>query len=112
MTITFDPPSPRDSSHAFVVAAILASGGRLAASFELARDGRTVGARLTSNRFYRCSTCGRDGHSSRRCNGEGKEPKLPSDTRAKIERLQRRADYDLETAKAEIARRVAARGKL
>lgn len=71
VTITFDPPG----SHARVVAAIERSGGSLRASFTLDADGRTVGARLTSNRFYRCSECGQDGHSKKRCNGPGQPPR-------------------------------------
>lgn len=98
-------------THAEIVAAIEQHGGRLVASFELDADGRTVGARLTANRFYRCSTCGQDGHSKQRCNGVGNEPKLPHAVRAKIERLRKRADYDLDEAKAEIARRLEAKGK-
>lgn len=94
------------SDHAYVVAAILASGGRLAASFELDADGHTVGARLTANRFYRCSMCGEDGHSKQRCSGPGNEPKPTH--------AQRRRDLvtgrTLETAKAELAKRIAERG--
>lgn len=97
------------SDHAFIVATILANGGRMVASFELDARGQTVGARLTSNRFYRCSACGQDGHSIERCQGEGKPPRPTYQERraqAKIERLNRAADRTLETAREEIARRI------
>lgn len=99
------------SDHACVVAAILAGGGRVVASFELDADGRTVGAPITHNRRARCSNCGEPGHTTKRCNGAGNEPKLPHSVRAKIERLRKRADYDLDEAKTEIARRLEAKAK-
>lgn len=84
MTITFDPPGSR----ACVVAAIEKSGGKLVASFELDADGRTVGARLTSNRFYRCSACGEDGHSKARCNGPGQPPMPTFHERRRMARMK------------------------
>lgn len=110
MTITFDPPTP----HAYVVATILANGGSVVASFTLDAEGRTVGARQEGNRFYRCSACGQDGHSRARCGGEGKAPRETYEQRRQGERIRKlaaKADYDLETARGEIARRIAERGR-
>lgn len=107
MTITFDPPGP----HALVAHAIEQTGGRIVASFTLDADGRTVGAPITHNRRTHCSNCGAPGHTTKRCNGAGNDPKLTYTVRAKIERLRKRADYDLDEAKAEIARRLQARSK-
>lgn len=101
-------------SHADIVAAIKLGGGSLRASFELDEHGRTVGVHSDSNRRYRCSGCGKDGHSIERCNGEGQPPKPTYSERRMAERvrkLARRADYDLDEARAELQRRIEARRK-
>lgn len=97
------------NSHAYVVAAILASGGRLVASFELDKEGRTVGAPLTHNRRRRCGACGEHGHDLKRCNGEGQAPRPSYDERVRGKIRSQRSQMD--EAHAEIARRIQARGK-
>lgn len=62
-------------SHAAVLAAITATGGRLVASFTLDADGRTVGAASTHNSRTRCSICHEHGHTAPRCNGAGVAPR-------------------------------------
>lgn len=107
----FDRLAERIRREGEILAAILANGGKLVASFVLDADGRTVGAPITHNKRTHCSNCGGPGHTTRRCNGFGNEPKLTYAAKEKIARLRKRADYDLEEAKAEIARRIEAKGK-
>lgn len=100
--------------HSAVLAALHDHGGRLVASFELDADGRTIGARSESNRSYRCSGCGRSGHSIERCNGEGQPPKpsyRESRMAERVRKLAAKANYDLETAQQELQRRSEARRK-
>lgn len=107
----------RLARHLEIEKAILKSGGRLVASFELDADGRTVGAPSTHNRRAHCSECGEPGHISRRCRGVGEAPAPLYERRLSpkwIESAKRRitrADHDLQTARVEIARRIAAKGK-
>lgn len=101
--------------YAVTPAELIASvGGTLRASFELDAAGRTIGGQSQGYRMYRCSGCGQDGHSIERCNGPGQPPRPTYEERRvaqRIEKLRRKADYDLEAARAEIARRIAAKGK-
>jgi hypothetical protein len=71
-------------THASVLAAIAATGGRLVASFTLDEDGRTVGARKTHNAGIHCSKCDDPGHSAPRCRGAGEPPKLTHQERRRI----------------------------
>lgn len=70
-------------SHASVLAAIAATGGRVVASFELDEDGQTIGAdrHLGEKRLSRCSACGERGHTIKRCNGPGVAPRPTYDQR-------------------------------
>lgn len=103
-------------SHAEIVQAITARGGRLVASFVLDADGQTVGHR-TSNRRCHCTSCGAPGHTAMRCNGEGVAPKPTHRERRKAEAADARdwlreaaaAKTPLDEAKRAIAERIAAR---
>lgn len=100
-------------SHADVVAAIELGGGSLRASFELDEHGRTVGDNMRE-RIHHCAECGERGHNALRCNGEGQPPKPTYSERRTAERvrsLARRANYDLDEARAELQRRIEARRK-
>lgn len=101
--------------HAVTPAELIASvGGTLRASFSLDEMGRTIGGQSEGYRTYRCSSCLQDGHSIERCNGAGQPPRPTYEERRvaqRIEKLRRKADYDLDEARAEIARRIAAKGK-
>jgi hypothetical protein len=66
------------NTHADIVAAIEAGGGRIAASFELDEHGRSIGGDSHDVRGHRCSVCGRRGHNARRCQGEGLPPRASS----------------------------------
>jgi hypothetical protein len=97
-------------SHAEVVAAIVASGGSLRASFELDADGRTIGAPATHNRRRRCGACGEYGHDLKRCMGEGAAPRAYSvrtKVSAKVRQMAEQADRTLQKAREEIQRRIA-----
>lgn len=88
-------------------------GGVLVASFELDAEGRTIGRGCSGGvRDYRCSGCGRRGHSIERCNGEDQPPKPTYHERRVAERVRKlvkRANYDLDEARAELQRRIEAR---
>lgn len=107
------PSVPRLARHIAVVEAINRTG-RLVASFSLDADGRTIGAPSTHNRRSRCSGCDTEGHTLERCQGAGNPPRPTYQERRvaqRIEKLRRKADYDLDEARAEIARRIAAKGR-
>jgi hypothetical protein len=79
-------------SHADVLAAITARGGRLVASFTIDKRGDVLGAGSRPKRqhqrrkLYSCTGCGAAGHSTRRCNGPGNPPRPTSDERRRAEK--------------------------
>jgi hypothetical protein len=103
-------------SHADILAAIERTG-HLVASFELDAHGRTVGDD-TRPRVHHCAECGERGHNSKRCRGVGQAPRETDRerrlSRRSLESVRQRitqADHDLQAARVEIARRIAAKGK-
>jgi hypothetical protein len=64
-------------THADIVKAIEARGGRVVASLVLDETGQTEGAPREYNSKIRCSVCGERGHSRKRCDGPG-QPLKPT----------------------------------
>jgi hypothetical protein len=104
-------------SHEDVLAAIARHGGSLRASFDLDAHGRTVGDD-TRPRIHHCAECGERGHNSKRCRSVGQAPREMDRerrmSRRSLESVRQRitrADHDLQAARVEIARRIAAKAK-